>query len=357
MFTQGQAISDIITEVVMNSEYVRRSAEQLKKNPDGTVAWFKLDAQIKLGKYDLRRNDYSKIIIYRVIQYNVHSSLFQNPNKAPQGYGELEKLVAKKYEYIFSGKNEDVLKFNLKFNNTFYTAISANPKNNKDTVDASKNSSVTPELAKTVVPVQGDPKTLLATGGVSPVFQELDGYGNRLPNASATNDQRRQIAQDFHNAFINSDTDLIQADLEIIGDPYYLVDSGMGNYFAQSFDSRFSSDGTMDYEGGTVYVHLSLKTIVDVAPDKGLYTFQTSDGTGLTTNGAQATISPFGGIYRIVAVNHTFNDGVFKQRLNLLRMNAQSIDFTAQPARTGPTGMTEQIGKISAAAELSTEAP
>jgi hypothetical protein len=38
-------------------------------------------------------------------------------------------------------------------------------------------------------------------------------------------------------------------------------------------------------------------------------------------------------------------------------MNAQSIDFTAQPDRTGPTGMTEQIGKISAAAELSTEAP
>lgn len=346
-FTQGQAVTDVITEVVMNSEYVRKSAEQLKKNPDGTVAWFKLDAQVKFGNFDVRRGEYSKIIIFRVVQFNVHSSIFQNATTAPQGYKELEKLVRKKYQYIFTGQNEDVLRFNLKFNNTFYTAIgSSSPLSNKDNVDAGKNASASKEDAVTATKVSTDVSSVGATGGTKATLPALlDSMGNRMPNASNTNDERRIVAQDFHNAFIKSDTDFIQVDLEILGDPYYLTDSGMGNYFAQAYDSSETVDGSMNYEGGSVYVHLTLKSVVDVDQASGLYKFQTANGSGLTTNGKLATISPFGGIYRLNRVTHTFQDGVFKQRLDLLRMSGQSVDFEIEPKRTGSTGVSEVIGK------------
>ena len=347
IFSQGQAITDVITEVVMNSEYVRKSAEQLKKNPDGTVAWFKLDAQVKFGKFDVRRGEYSKIIIFRVVQFNVHSSIFQNATTAPQGYKELEKLVRKKYQYIFTGQNEDVLRFNLKFNNTFYTAIGASsPLLNKDNVDASKNASASTPQTVTATSVGSDAANSLdSSGGTKATLPALlDSHGNRLPNASNNNDERRVVAQDFHNAFINSDTDFIQVDLEILGDPYYLTDSGMGNYFAQAYDSAETVDGSMNFEGGSVYVHLSLKSVVDVDQASGLYKFQTSSGSGLTTNGGQATISPYGGIYRLNRVENMFQDGVFKQRLALLRMSGQSIDFKIEPNRSGPTGISEVVG-------------
>jgi hypothetical protein len=349
MFTQGQAITDVITEVVMNSEYVRKSAEQLKKNPDGTVAWFKLDAQVKFGQFDVRRGVYAKIIIFRVVQFNVHSSIFQNPSTAPQGYKELEKQVRKKYQYIFTGQNEDVLRFNLKFNNTFYTAIGgSSPLLNKDNVDSGKNSSASEKQEVTAGPIGTDAaNSSNASGGVKTVQPALlDGFGNRLPNASNNNDERRVVAQDFHNAFINSDTDFIQVDLEILGDPYYLTDSGMGNYFAQAYDSSETVDGSMNFEGGSVYVHLSLKSVVDVDQSSGLYKFQTSNGNGLTTNGSQATISPYGGIYRLNKVEHMFRDGEFTQRLALLRMSGQSIDFKIEPNRSGPTGTKEVVGEV-----------
>jgi len=349
MFTQGQAITDVITEVIMNSEYVRKSAEQLKKNPDGTVAWFKLDAQVKFGQFDVRRGDYAKIIIFRVVQFNVHSSIFQNASTATQGYKELEKLIRKKYEYIFTGQNEDVLRFDLKFNNTFYTAIGgSSPLLNKDNVDAGKNSSDSANQTVTATPTGTDAAATFDTAGGIKTVQPalLDGFGNRLPNASNNNDERRVIAQDFHNAFINSDTDFIQVNLEILGDPYYLTDSGMGNYFAQAYDSSETVDGSMNYEGGSVYVHLSLKSVVDVDQASGLYKFQTSDGNGLTTNGSRATISPYGGIYRINRVEHTFQDGIFKQRLALLRMSGQSIDFKIEPNRSGPTGTKEVVAEV-----------
>jgi hypothetical protein len=347
MFTQGQAITDVITEVVMNSEYVRKSAEQLKKNPDGTVAWFKLDAQVKFGQFDVRRGVYAKIIIFRIVQFNVHSSIFQNPSTAPQGYKELEKLIRKKYQYIFTGQNEDVLRFNLKFNNTFYTAIGgSSPLLNKDNIDAGKNASASEKNPLQAGVVGTDPNASDAAGGVKTVQPALlDGFGNRLPNASNNNDERRVVAQDFHNAFINSDTDFIQVDLEILGDPYYLTDSGMGNYFAQAYDSSETVDGNMNFEGGSVYVHLSLKSVVDVDQSSGLYKFQTASGSGLTTNGSQATVSPFGGIYRLNKVENTFRDGQFTQRLALLRMSGQSIDFKIEPSRSGPTGTKEVIGE------------
>ena len=348
MFTQGQAITDVITEVVMNSEYVRKSAEQLKKNPDGTVAWFKLDAQVKFGQFDVRRNDYAKIIIFRVVQFNVHSSIFQNPTTASQGYAVLEKQIRKKYQYIFSGQNDDVTRFSLKFANTFYTAVGGNGMLNKDNIDAGKNASASAPQTKQAVSVGTDVANSLnsATGARTAHPVLLDGFGNRLPNASNTNDERRIVAQEFHNAFIKSDTDFIQVDLEILGDPYYLTDSGMGNYFAQAYDSSETVDGTMNYEGGSVYVHLSLKSVVDVDQASGLYKFQTSGGDGLTTNGNQATVSPFGGIYRINRVEHMFQDGVFKQRLALLRMPGQSIDFKIEPKRSGPTGVKETTGQV-----------
>ena len=349
MFTQGQAITDVITEVIMNSEYVRKSAEQLKKNPDGTVAWFKLDAQVKFGQFDVLRGDYAKIIIFRVVQFNVHSSIFQNPSTAPQGYKELEKLVRKKYQYIFTGQNEDVLRFNLKFNNTFYTAVGGNPLLNKDNVDSGKNASASEKQSVQAGAAGTDAaKSLDTTGGIKTIQPALlDGFGNRLPNASNNNDERRMIAQEFHNAFINSDTDFIQVDLEILGDPYYLTDSGMGNYFAQAYDSSETVDGSMNYEGGSVYVYLALKSVVDVDQASGLYKFQTADGSGLTTNGSKATVSPYGGIYRINKVEHTFQDGIFKQRLALLRMSGQSIDFKIEPARSGPTGTKQVVGEVS----------
>ena len=348
MFTQGQAITDVITEVITNSEYVRKGAEQLKKNSDGTVPWFMLEAQVKFGEFDARRGEYSKIIIFRVVQFNVHSSIFQNPSTAPQGYAVLEKQVRKQYQYIFTGQNEDVIAFKLKFANTFYTAIGGNPMLNKDAVDAGKNTAESEDNPVSAAPINpnGVEAFDAAAGYKTMKPALLDGFGNRIPNASNNNDERRMIAQEFHNAFINSDTDFISVDLEILGDPYFLTDSGMGNYFAQAYDSAETVDGNMNFGGGSVYVHLSLKSVVDVDQSSGLYKFQTAGEIGLTTDGSQATISPYGGIYRVNRVENSFQDGVFKQRLALLRMSGQSIDFKNPPALTGPTGTRETRGKV-----------
>ena len=49
-----------------------------------------------------------------------------------------------------------------------------------------------------------------------------------------TADAKDAIAREFHAALINSQADLVNCKLEIMGDPWYLSDSGLGNYQADS---------------------------------------------------------------------------------------------------------------------------
>jgi hypothetical protein len=99
--------------------------------------------------------------------------------------------------------------------------------------------------------------------------------------------------------------------LEILGDPYWLVDSGMANHFSSSFapTDQITEDGTMNYESGNVYIYLTFRTPIDVNTTSGLYDFSQI-----------AEDSPFGGIYRIVQCENTFTDGNWKQKLKCIRM-------------------------------------
>jgi hypothetical protein len=102
----------------------------------------------------------------------------------------------------------------------------------------------------------------------------------------------------------------MKVNLEILGDTYWIVDSGFSNYFASADPkSQVTSDGTMNYEAGDVYIYLSFRTPSDVDEATGLYNF----------NG-QLKESPFGGIYRVVQCENTFSDGLWKQKLTCIRM-------------------------------------
>jgi hypothetical protein len=45
---------------------------------------------------------------------------------------------------------------------------------------------------------------------------------------------------------------------------------------------------------------------------------------------AREAESPFGGIYRVVMCENTFNDGLFKQKLKCIRQPGQESDFDGE---------------------------
>lgn len=310
-FGQGQSLTAMINQVVLSSDYAKKAITETDPTVEGYIKWFKLDVQIELLKLDPITGDYGKKITYRVVPYYIHQSIFANPNSAPIGYGELMKKICKEYQYIYTGQNVDVLKFDININNLFYTGANPSPEN-----EGSKTSNQDQKLAEqrnnTAKTGKGQaPAAQAAQMGRSRPKRDprlLAGYKGGNPDKTT----EQNIAENFQQAFISgASADLVSVDLEIMGDPYWLVDSGIGNYFAgaPSETSQITNDGTMNYESGNVYVYLTFRTPADINETTGLYDFSVAGKE-----------SPFGGIYRVNMCENYFQEGQWRQKLKCLRM-------------------------------------
>jgi hypothetical protein len=335
-FTQEQSLTAIISQVILSSKYATDAIQQ-KPGFAGFISWFKIDVQIQLKEFDDKRGDFAKKIIYRVLPYNVHSSIFSNPTTAPLGYTELESLIAKRYEYIYSGQNNDVLRFDIQINNLFFTGTNPKSEESSGTNANLDQKGLSEAPPNTTVTNQGPAAgaAIGATTGSSPT--KKDPARINLPGQAGGGDSTEKlVAQSFHQAFLSNSGDLINVDLEILGDPYWMVDSGISNYFAPtSSDNQLTTeDGTMNYESGDVYIYLTFRTPTDINEVSGLYNFP--DG---------GSESPFSGIYKVIQCENTFNDGTFKQKLKTIRMPKQPSDFDGKSQTVDPsTTLTTSFG-------------
>ena len=311
-FGQSQSLTAIINQIILSSEYATNALKPQNLTPQGFIKWFKLDVQLELLKPDKLTGDYAKKITYRVVPYLVHQSIFANATSAPVGYAELMKDVVKEYQYIYTGQNVDILSFSIDINNLFYAG--ANPKPEADAAKTAaqdqfgsetKNSSTQTGKGQAGQKVQG------AQAGRSRPKRDprlLKGF----KGGSDYKTVEQNVAENFQEAFISgSSADMVTVNLEILGDPYWLIDSGMSNYFvgAASPTAQITDDGTMNYESGNVYIYLTFRTPADINQETGLYDFSISGKE-----------SAFGGIYRVVSCENTFNDGNWKQKLKCIRM-------------------------------------
>jgi hypothetical protein len=310
-FGQSQSLTSIINQIILSSGYAQAALDPKNLTPQGYISWFKLDVQMELLKLDKLTGDYAKKITFRVVPYYVHQSIFSNATAAPIGYTELMKDVVKEYQYIYTGQNVDVLGFNIQINNLFYAGSNPKPEAQAaKTATQDQNSSETKNSVTSTKKGQAPEVQAAQTGRARPRRDPrlLAGYKGGSDQKSV----EQNVAENFQQVFVSGNSaDLVTIDLEILGDPYWMVDSGMNNYFsaAKTPTAQITEDGTMNYESGNVYVYLTFRTPIDVNTTTGLYDFS-----------QVGEESPFGGIYRIVLCENTFADGNWKQKLKCVRM-------------------------------------
>ena len=330
-FAQKQSLTSIINQIILSSEYATEAIDPQNLTPQGFIKWFKLDVQIELLELDKLTGDYGKRITFRVVPYLVHQSLFLPATSAPIGYEQLLKDVVKEYQYIYTGQNVDVLGFNVQINNLFYSG--ATPKKESEAAKtATQDQNGAEKLPSSTSTNKGQAVEVQATpmGRSRPKrdAELLAGYKGGSDQKSV----EQNVAENFQQKFISGNSaDLVTIDLEILGDPYWLVDSGMANHFSSSPApaDQITEDGTMNYESGNVYIYLTFRTPIDVNTTTGLYDFS-----------QVAEDSPFGGIYRIVQCENTFSDGNWKQKLKCIRMPGPQGPETLKPL----TGNTAPVG-------------
>jgi hypothetical protein len=327
-FRQDMSIPNVINQVILQSNFPQEALDPNALSPEGYVKWWRIDTQVYNVSTDANYKSTGtqpKILVYRVIPYNAHNS--SGPGAAgakPQGYAELYKKAVKKYDYIYTGKNVDVLNFEIKIENSFAVSMAADAgARSQDVVTAEKQGSAPVET--NVINLQGEePEENTTHNSVS--YNNTKSKTDKL-GGSGVDTNITRAARLFHDS-ITEGQDMIMLDLKIVGDPFFIAQSGIGNYTSKPTEhSNLNLDGTVNWQNGEVHIIVNFRTPIEINQYTGLYQFQ-----GETQPHAKETtpVMQYSGLYRINRVTSTFKSGQFEQRLLGQRLRLQEKEKESQ---------------------------
>ena len=316
-FNQGQQITSIIERTVMQSRYAAERATEASSN--GLNKWFKIDTQVFIDDGQLTESQMGqkpRVYVYSVVPYEVDEAATMAPNARPGNTRGLRQSAAKEYNYIYTGKNEDVLSFDLKFNNAFLMTANSNFGSTTGTLnDPNAGSTASTQTNGDSAAAPPPTSDLRTADEAAPAISLND--RNAESAGTYSNDVRRQIAEMFHDRITNLPIDMVTAEMEIIGDPFFIPQE-TGNYVAPPAGRPgVTQDGTMTYQQGPVFCVVNFRTPFD-------YQVQ-----GATMEMPQI-VPGFSGLFQVWAVKNTFSRGQFRQTLKLIRRRGQD-----DPATTG----------------------
>jgi hypothetical protein len=320
-YQKGANIHEIISSVVRDSGYIKNKLKNLNADDVlddyGMLDYFFLDIKVEnRNEIDpVSRKPYQDFT-YIVVPYKIHATRVPGYEDQKIDVTDYKKIVHKEYDYIYTGKNVDVLNFKLNLNFLYFEQIPRAMGNTDQPM--SKNTESNPDTTskERVRETPSDLKKVAETNdaGISPQRVDIatsnvvqDGGNAGQPQA----DPYLALSRNLHNAVINNRSNA-RGELEILGDPFFLIQSGNSNYYPSQELVGLSNDGAADALYGQVMIRINFRNPYDISP------FNQGSSMKFNTN-----LDPFSGIYWVTEVRSTFTDGVFKQKLKLIRQLGQ----------------------------------
>lgn len=321
-FAQGSDIINAINQVLLMSEYGRTALTQVN-NKTGLVKWWRIEPHMFYIPSDANlayTGQKPKLVVYRVVPVDVDVSFFLPPNASRPGTEEAKKQVVKEYNYIYTGKNLDVLDFDIELRAGFFSSIAADSGGNNEGKQIRENTGGASDGQ--TENKNATPSGQAPVNNVLPTSMLRDSVGTTTggKGGGGLDDAASIAARQFHDS-ITAGVDMTNLQLKILGDPYYIADSGVGNYTAVATDNRnINADGSADYQRGPVHVLVNFRTPIDIDQASGLYDFV---GT--------AEVPQFSGLYQVNRVTSNFIRGKFTQTLIMMRLRGQDIPSSGPP--------------------------
>ncbi len=322
VFSAGSQIHDCIAAIIRDSEYVRKNvlddavlSKAKAGDNKGMLPYFSVRQEVALDRgYDNVTNQYFRTYTYVVEPFMIHYTRVPGQEQGTFDASKIKGSIQRSYNYIYAGKNVDVLKFNLKFDSLYYSGIPAMLGNKladpeaaasggaQNTLDASQPNSAIATNGKN----SGSSSVPTASSKVDPGLIKAPDLTGNLPQA----DPYYRMAQGLHNALLNA-VDTVQGTLEILGDPYFLVTGGMATENLQLTDSFLTKGGEAAVTQGDLFININYRNPIDIGAN-GIMQFD-------------ANLVPFSGIYRVNTLKSYFKDGMFTQSLEIIRAPGQIV--------------------------------
>ena len=303
----GMQIDKLIDYTVRNSDYVRSqlldpdsiktSSEPiaLKTKTGGPLRWYKIVPKIKIKQYDQFREQYAYEITFCVKPWTVNTKYPYVSQGRAEGY-------VKQYDWMYTGRNTEVIDLQLDFDMLYYQQLSGYTK--EKAIGATVDQTITPAISPPVPPLIPDVLQPIAKNYVSFDYRTQITPGANPAAGLAGGDIQRDLTS-------SSRGDMINIQLKIIGDPHLIKQDDL--FYAQNISpptSQLTPNNSLYYDGGELYVNVVFQSPVDYDETTGL----------AIPNLGNYTYNLFNGIYKIITVDNSFRQGKFEQTLDLIRL-------------------------------------
>jgi hypothetical protein len=318
----GTRIIDVINQVMSNSDYISKQmvddGGNRKKFPENKwVDFYKIIPQITELRYDTIRKRYATTTVYHVVYHRYHNSKhpampYANPTAA-----------VKDYNYIYTGKNIDIIDFAIDFDVAYFTATVGLPKNsaagnNKDTI-------ANEDEADYVVLDDSD-----ESENPNAMPLEVTSSGDSQSTGSVSTQKQAVVANALASIYSNARGDMINLKLKIIGDPHFIkqddlyTNPGQPGYNSKTVNGiGVNTNGSIAMDHSEIFCNVKFMTPTDM-----------DESTGGITKNTKYAVSKFTGFYKILTVDSEFSKGQFVQTLTGVRMmKTKKIKGTSGPER------------------------
>ena len=345
-FKKNTRITDIIETVILLSEY----AKNLTKNPDemlnkqpGKHPWFRVRTkcfQLQDAFFKLKTKHHPRLNVFSIVPYQVPDTIFDDDSSMPSGYTVVRQNIVKGYNYLYTGLNKDILDFQLDYNFAFYNSAPQNLNKSSSTSSAGGNKSI--EKSSLATSQQQGKLTEAANDNPSGLASRMIKAQKGTSGEGTENESAElKIARTMNDRIINGGTtDLMQMDLQIIGDPYFIPATGMMNsdepirFFvdprpyaptSKSDKNNGNGRGEINYQDTACFIEMNFQTPIDYQPGGDNFIFPQG---GAYKNGAGQTIrlGEFSGIFQVQTIVSSFRQGKFEQTLRINRQHNMTLD-------------------------------
>lgn len=311
----GQKLINVIEEVIIASEYGREyGIWKPGSGSPGKCPWFKLQCFVLTtdGAKEQEAGRAGKIYIYRVIPYEASMNRFASPGSKGIGGSNPYRI----YDYIYTGKNNDILDLDLDFNYSFYVPIG------NDIGQLEKTRAIGLPGGQTDTDPEIVPKIASGSGGSDEdgvtQMQKTAINPSKTTGSQLVQHPESQGNRNWHEILMNSQVDLLNVKMKIHGDPYYLTSSGCGNYIAQG-SGNVTVDEQIEYIQSEADIQINFETPYDMA-----------------VPWYQMEQYKFTGMYQVLTIDSSFSSGEgFTQVLNCIRHRNQGGGTAAPPIEEG----------------------
>lgn len=346
--------------------------EQTNRQLSSFPVFFKIITNVEFGEFDPGRNEYQRNIIYKLKAYvvpqeildiNAYQTTITDPGAQATRYQNLISggFLRKRYDYYYTGRNTEVLEFDMQFNNAYYYAmpygdgyfgdpdvlspqfIQDNPEvigrfeqlrqSRQNLANAARNANILSNqpaasfdgglfsalrgISNTQLQnfrtEMNDYQNFLQTNfNYSPaqinhqVRFVLDAIGDQ--DTSSSDNDRRSGMLKFGAVKMNleSAADLVQIELGVRGDPYWL---GVPNSL---YNAQQDVDNLADYEAGTRFFFLNVN-----------FPISDEDAAGQRPPQPDYQLTS---LYAVNAVINRFDNGQFVQYLRASIDNVTNVN-------------------------------